>query len=93
MGSGSCPWNISFLGNQGYTLCAAHREWHIANPDEGYLAPAKALALTAVDLLWQDAAAALRILELDRPRMTKEQYLDLQRGVFRTEVYPAATSG
>lgn len=65
------------------------REWHIANPDEGYLAPAKALALTAVDLLWQDASEAHRILENDRPRMTKQEYLDFQRGVFRTELYPS----
>jgi metal-dependent amidase/aminoacylase/carboxypeptidase family protein len=64
------------------------REWHIANPDEGYLAPAKALALTAVDLLWQDASEANRILERDRPRMTKQEYLEFQRSVFRTELYP-----
>jgi amidohydrolase len=64
------------------------REWHIRNPDEGYLAPAKALALTAIDLLWQDASKAHRILETDRPRMTKQEYLDFQRGVFRTELFP-----
>jgi len=64
------------------------REWHIQNPDEGYLAPAKALALTAVDLLWEDAAEARRILENDRPRMTKAEYLEFQRAVFRTELYP-----
>lgn len=61
--------------------------WHIANPEEGYLAPAKALALTAIDLLWHDAAEARRILETDRPRMTKEEYLQFQRGVFRTELF------
>lgn len=63
------------------------REWHIRNPDEGYLAPAKALALTAVDLLWHDAAEARRILENNRPRMTKAEYLEFQRGVFRTELF------
>lgn len=66
------------------------RDWHIANHDEGYLAPAKALALTAVDLLWSDAAEAQRILENDRPRLSKEEYLQFQRGIFRTERYSGA---
>jgi amidohydrolase len=64
------------------------RQWHIANPEEGYLAPAKALALTAIDLLWHDAAEARRILENNPPRMTREEYLTYQQGVFRTELYP-----
>jgi len=62
------------------------REWHIQNPDEGYLAPAKSLAHMAIDLLWQDASEAHRILETDRPRMTKAEYLDFQRGIFRTDL-------
>lgn len=66
------------------------REWHIAHPENGYVAPAKALALTAVDLLWDDGAAALRILESEKPRMTKQEYLAFQRSVFRTELYPEA---
>jgi amidohydrolase len=66
------------------------REWHIADPDDGYLAPAKALALTAVDILWGGAEEARRILETERPRMTKEEYLRFQRGVFRTELFPGA---
>lgn len=62
------------------------REWHIQNQDEGYLAPAKSLAHMAIDLLWHDASEAHRILETDRPRMTKQEYLDFQRGIFRTDV-------
>ncbi|MGV3720421.1 MAG: amidohydrolase, partial [Actinomycetota bacterium] len=62
------------------------REWHIQNKDEGYLAPAKSLAHMAIDLLWQDASEAHRILETDRPRMTKQEYLDFQRGIFRTDL-------
>lgn len=62
------------------------REWRIQNPDEGYLAPAKSLAHMAIDLLWHDASEAHRILEADRPRMTKQEYLDFQRGIFRTDV-------
>lgn len=62
------------------------REWHIKHPDHGYLAPAKSLAHMAIDLLWGDAAEAHRILETDRPRLTKQEYLDFQQSVFRTEL-------
>ncbi len=64
------------------------RDWHIADPEDGYLAPAKTLALTAVDLLWDDAAEAHRLLEAERPRMTKDEYLAYQRSVFRTDLFP-----
>jgi metal-dependent amidase/aminoacylase/carboxypeptidase family protein len=90
------------MGDLSYIMPALHpsmaggygevhsREWHIADKADGYLAPAKALALTAVDLLWHDAAEASRILETDRPRMTKQEYLDFQNGVFRTEHFSGA---
>jgi amidohydrolase len=68
------------------------REWHIQNPQEGYLAPAKSLAMQAVDLLWDGAEEAHRILEQERPRMTKDEYLQFQRGVFRTETYPESAA-
>jgi amidohydrolase len=88
------------MGDLSYIMPALHpmitgaygdfhsREWHIARPDHGYLAPAKALALTAIDLLWDTAAEARRVLETDRPRMTKCEYLRFQRAMFRTERYP-----
>ncbi len=62
-------------------------EWHIADPELGYLAPARALALTAVDMLYGDAEPARRILESSKPLMTKEEYLAYQRQVISTETY------
>jgi metal-dependent amidase/aminoacylase/carboxypeptidase family protein len=69
---------------------AAHStEWRIADPDAGYLAPAKALAMMAIDLLWGDAALARRVAGEYRPALSKEEYLRQQRAIFNTEVYPA----
>jgi amidohydrolase len=66
-------------------------DWHIADPDAGYLAPAKALAMMAVDLLADDAAGARRVLDAFQPSLSKAQYLEQQRAIFRTEEYdPAA---
>jgi amidohydrolase len=61
--------------------------WRIADPEVGYLAPAKTLAMMAVDLLYGEAAEARRILEKNRPAMTKEEYLQQQRQVFHSEVF------
>jgi hypothetical protein len=62
-------------------------DYTIADPRLAYVEPAKQLALMAVDLLWDDAAAARDILRTWKPRMTKEEYLAFQRGIARTELY------
>jgi len=60
-------------------------DWRINEPQHGYLTPAKLLAMTAIDLLYEDAAPAKDILAQFKPAMTKEGYLEFQRGLFRTE--------
>jgi amidohydrolase len=68
---------------------AAHSTgWHIADPEAGYLAPAKTLAMMAIDLLWGDAALARRVVGEHRPALSVEEYLRQQRAIFNTEVYP-----
>ncbi len=62
-------------------------DWRINEPVHGYLTPAKLLAMTAIDLLCDDAAAARDVLAKFAPAMTKEAYLAFQRGLFRTETY------
>jgi metal-dependent amidase/aminoacylase/carboxypeptidase family protein len=62
-------------------------DWRINEPVHGYLTPAKLLAMTAIDLLYDDAAAARDILAKFAPAMTKEAYLAFQRGLYRTETY------
>jgi amidohydrolase len=62
-------------------------DFRINEPDHAYLTPAKLLAMTAIDLLWDDAAPARRILAEFKPAMTKSEYLAFARGVFKTEHY------
>jgi hypothetical protein len=62
-------------------------DWHINEPQHGYLTPAKLLAMTAIDLLYGDAAPAKEILANFAPAMTKEAYLAFQRGLFKKERY------
>src|SRR6516165_9683458 len=65
-------------------------DWRINEPQHGYLTPAKLLAMTAIDLLHGDAAPAKEILAKFKPAMTKEAYLEYQRGLFRTERFAFA---
>lgn len=62
-------------------------QWHIADRDAGYLAPAKTLAMMAVDLLTDGAARAREVLSEHTPAMTKRAYLDQQQAIFSTELY------
>ena len=62
-------------------------DWRINEPQHGYLTPAKLLAMTAIDLLYGDAAPAKEILAKFEPAMTKEAYLAFQRGLFKKERY------
>jgi amidohydrolase len=62
-------------------------DWQINEPQHGYVTPAKLLAMTAIDLLYGDAAPARELLARFEPAMTKEAYLAFQRGVFRKETY------
>jgi len=65
-------------------------DWRINEPRHGYLTPAKLLAMTAIDLLYGDAAPAKEILARFEPAMTKESYLAFQRGLFRKERHVCA---
>ena len=51
------------------------RNYKIVDEEFAYLAPAKAMALTIVDLLFDDAKCAKDILRDFKPVMTKEEYL------------------
>lgn len=70
----------------------AHHQvnWLIADHDAGYVAPAKTLAMMAVDLLADDAAEAKAVLADHEPAMSKDDYLAMQSSVFQTEVFNGA---
>lgn len=67
------------------------QNWQISDKELAYIDPAKALALTAIDLLWGDARKAKSILENYIPAMTKKEYLAYQDNLFRTEHYDGQT--
>ncbi len=67
------------------------QNWRISDKDLAYLGPAKALSLTAIDLLWDDAQEAKSILTNYVSAMTKREYLAFQDNLFRTERYNGQT--
>lgn len=62
-------------------------DYEIVDRPLAYVAPAKALAAMAVDLLADGARGAREILAGAPPPMTREQYLAFQRGLARREVH------
>jgi amidohydrolase len=66
-------------------------DFQITDPKLAYLGPAKALAMTAVDLLWDDATTARGIMSNTKPRMTKSEYLAFQRGINRRTLFDGMT--
>jgi amidohydrolase len=75
-------------------VAAAHGKTHgadfrITEPEHAYLSPAKLLAMTAIDLLWSDAAPARQIIADFSPAFTKQSYLEFERGLFKTERWKA----
>src|ERR1700686_2430431 len=64
-------------------------DFPINEPEHAYLTPAKLLAMTAIDLLYDEAAPARKIIADFQPVMTREAYLAFERGLFKTERYRA----
>jgi hypothetical protein len=56
-------------------------DYAIVDPILAYVAPAKALAAMAIDLLADGGTGAREVLGRGRPRMTREDYLAFQRGL------------
>ena len=67
-------------------------DYAIVDKPLAYVAPAKALATMAVDMLCDGAAGAREVLANARPRLTREAYLSLQRGMAQREVYDGAAT-
>src|SRR5271170_226049 len=67
-------------------------DFHIHEPQHAYLTPAKLLAMTAIDLLYDNGAQAKEIIGEFKPAMTKAEYLAFARGLFKKERYSGATT-
>ena len=62
-------------------------DYLIGDYEQAVVRPAKAVAMTVIDLLAGGAAKAKDVLSKSPPRMTKRQYLKLQEGRFVEELY------
>lgn len=60
-------------------------QFRITDPDLAYVAPARILAMSVIDLLAHGAANARKILKGYTPCMTKKEYLDFMKRMFRKE--------
>jgi amidohydrolase len=66
-------------------------DFQITDPKVAYLGPAKALAMTAIDLLWGGAESAREIMSTTKPRMTSAEYLAFQRGINQRVLFDGMT--
>ncbi|MDE0592162.1 MAG: amidohydrolase [Dehalococcoidia bacterium] len=62
-------------------------DYLIDDYDRAVVAPAKVMAATVLNLLENDAQAAREALAKNKPIMTAEQYVSVQRGRFKTELF------
>jgi metal-dependent amidase/aminoacylase/carboxypeptidase family protein len=67
-------------------------QWCIGDFDAGYVAPAKTLAMMTIDLLGAGAGGAREILAGEEPAMSSDEYLRLQKEIFRREVFDGSDS-
>jgi hypothetical protein len=65
------------------------KTWEIDDSENAYVSPAKLLAMTVIDLLYDEAEHARAILNNYVAPMSKAEYLEYQRRLFTTETYVA----
>jgi len=65
----------------GITGALHTRTYKIVEEERAYLYPAKAMALTVIDLLFDKAKKANEILKDFKPLMTKEEYLEFMNSI------------
>ena len=62
-------------------------EHAISDPYEAYVAPAKLMAMTAIDMLVDGAGGARKIIAEHKPALTKDAYLSYKRELFNSQHY------
>ena len=63
------------------------RNFRITDPEKAYIQPAKALAMTVADLLFNNAEKAEKVIRNFKPVMKKEEYLEYMKSVSVEKVY------
>jgi amidohydrolase len=62
-------------------------DYEIVDPALAYVGPAKALAGMVIDMLADGARGAREVIAASKPRMTREDYLAFQRGIWKRELW------
>ncbi len=62
-------------------------DYRVVDYDQAVIRPAKAIAMTVIDLLTNDASKAKHVISSANPPMSKETYLDLQTSRVSVETY------
>lgn len=63
------------------------KDFKICDFEKAYVLPAKMLALTVIDLLYEDAGKAKEIIRAYRPRFTKETYIKYMKEHSAVELF------
>ena len=64
------------------------RDFAVVDPELAYIVPAQAVAMTVIDLLCAGAVEAEGIRRAYRPPMSRTEYVEFLRSLFRHKVYP-----
>jgi amidohydrolase len=73
----------------GYSGDAHSKDFTICDKEMAYVMPAKAMAMTVIDLLWDNAAQAKQIKAGFTPKFTRESYLEFWKQFSEGNVDPA----
>ncbi len=65
----------------GYEGSAHGADFKIYDPYMAYIIPAKAMAMTVIDLLYEDGKIGKDIIKNFNPKLTKEEYLKLLNNI------------
>jgi amidohydrolase len=66
---------FAHLSSGGFSGVAHSKSFEICDPYMAYVMPAKTMAMTVIDLLWDDAMMAKEIKNKFKPSFTKESYM------------------
>jgi amidohydrolase len=72
-------------GGGGYEGLNHSVDFRVADEEMAYVLPAKAMAMTVVDLLYDDAQLGRSVVDEFEPKMTKAEYLAYLRGERRAD--------
>ena len=67
------------ISTGGYSGTAHSRNFTICDEEMAYVMPAKVMAMTVIDLLWDGAAQAIAIKRNYPPKLNKDSYLEFLR--------------